>query len=438
MTVQANPIPFTAIVGTVPQQILPANPNRTFLQLQNKSANTVRIKIGSPFLLAQSSVQTVTYSAPPTAGVFQIKIGPNQTGNLNFNDSNATIQAAVENLASVGVGNVAVTGSFAAGHVYTFQAGKANVAMPIVQILASTLTNNAGQQSAIQTISWSLPPDGGTFIATFGANSTAPLAAATTAAQLLAALNALPSINGGVASVVQNGVSRNFQVTFGAPLANQPLALLQVASSLTNSAPNADYITTLYAEPMPLQGSYQLAFAGGPFAGLATAPIPFGASAADIEDAIEAIPGVGEGQVTVTGANLVSGFTIHFTGTAGMQFLGTLFVYNSTLHPDTLQEPQMRVPGDVVIRLVTSQAGRGTTPVTSSVTSFQNGVAPVPVTTTVAQTVTGQPADTGGIVLQPLGTPNADQLFYDASVPVGQVNAVASASPSALEVWAAP
>ena len=443
MTIQSNPTPFTATIGITPQAVLAANPNRTFLQLQNQSANMIRVKIGAPFLAPQSSVQTVTFSATPTAGVFQIKIGSAQTANINWNDSNATIQTAVQGLSTVGSGNCLVTGSFLAGLVFTFAGTLANSAVPAVQIVSSTLTNNATQASAIQTISWSLPPDGGTFTVTgFASDTTPPLASNISAAQLTTALNLLASINNGVASTAQDGTSRNFQISFGSPLADQPLANLIVASSLTQSAGNSSYAAILYMEPPPLQGTYQLAFAGGPFAGVATAPIAFNATpsqvATAIQTAIQAVPGYSSATCTGSGSTLVLGYTLTFGGTAANLNLGTLFVYNAgSLHPDILEEPQKRIPDEISIRIATSTPGRGTVAVTGAVSTFQAGVAPVAVTSTIVQTTAGQAGDylTGGQVLQPLGTANQDLILYDSTVPVGQVNAIADEPNSALVVW---
>ena len=443
MTVQSNPTPFTATIGITPQAVLVANPNRTFLQMQNKSVNQIRIKIGGPFLAPQTSIQTVNFSAVPTAGNFYITIGAVTSAEIAWNASNSTIQTAIQGMSNVGAGNCAVTGSFLAGLVFTFEGTLVNTTILPIQITTNTLTNNATQASAIQTLSWSLPPDGGTFTVTgFSSDVTAALASNTTAAQLETALNALASINNGVASVAQDPSSRNFQITFGSPLNDQALANLTVQSSLTQSAGNSSLSVILYAEPEPLQGTFQIAFAGGPFAGVATAPIAFGATAAQVasavQTAIQAVGGYGSATCTGSGSTLVLGYTLTFGGTAANMNLGVPFVYNSTLQPDILDGPQLRVPGGIAVAILTSTPGQGTSNVTGAVTTFQAGVAPVAVTTSTVQTVAGQPGDylTGGIILQPFGTANEDMLFYDSTVPIGQVNALADEPNSLMEVWA--
>lgn len=75
----------------------------------------------------------------------------------------------------------------------------------------------------------------------------------------------------------------------------------------------------------PTGGTFVLAWGGNQ-----TAPIAFDVLAAALEDALELLPGVGEGQVAVTGTN--PAFTVTFTGTLAHspQALVTLFLNSLT------------------------------------------------------------------------------------------------------------
>ncbi len=56
-------------------------------------------------------IQTVTITGAPTGGTFTLTFGANTTGAIAYNASAATVQAALVALASIGAGNVTVTGS---------------------------------------------------------------------------------------------------------------------------------------------------------------------------------------------------------------------------------------------------------------------------------------------------------------------------------------
>jgi uncharacterized phage protein gp47/JayE len=87
-------------------------------------------------------IQTLAYSATPTAGSFAIRIGAETTSAIPFSASTAAIKAAIEALPAIGVGGVdTVTGSFAAGHTITFAIGEGDV--PQIVIVSNVLLAGA-------------------------------------------------------------------------------------------------------------------------------------------------------------------------------------------------------------------------------------------------------------------------------------------------------
>src|SRR5947209_2704092 len=56
-------------------------------------------------------VQTVTISGAPTGGTFTLTFGANTTTGIAFNAAASAVQSALVALASIGAGNVTVTGS---------------------------------------------------------------------------------------------------------------------------------------------------------------------------------------------------------------------------------------------------------------------------------------------------------------------------------------
>src|SRR6185369_6447045 len=86
---------------------------------------------------AQNEIQTITPSTPPDAGLWRITYSGYETTDLNWNDSAATIQAALEALASIGSGNVVVTGTLATLVTLTFQGTLAGTNLDPVTITAN-------------------------------------------------------------------------------------------------------------------------------------------------------------------------------------------------------------------------------------------------------------------------------------------------------------
>ena len=71
----------------------------------------------APYVGDVSEVQTVTITGAPTGGTFTLTFGGDTTAPIAFNATAAAVQAALVALASIGAGNVVVTG--AAGGVWT-------------------------------------------------------------------------------------------------------------------------------------------------------------------------------------------------------------------------------------------------------------------------------------------------------------------------------
>ena len=99
---------------------------------------------------SQNETQTVTLVGSPTGGTFTLTYGANTTAGLAYNASAGTIQTALQGLASVGVGNMLVTGS--AGGPYTVTAAGSLAASPLSLITAtSSLTGGVTDSVSILT-----------------------------------------------------------------------------------------------------------------------------------------------------------------------------------------------------------------------------------------------------------------------------------------------
>lgn len=91
-------------------------------------------------------VQTVTLNGSPTGGTFTLTYNAVTSGNIAYNASAATVQAALEAMSSIGPGNVNVTGSAGGPYTITFinRLGRKNLAA-----LTSSAANLTGGTPSI-------------------------------------------------------------------------------------------------------------------------------------------------------------------------------------------------------------------------------------------------------------------------------------------------
>ena len=102
---------------------LPANPNRAYLEIQNKDVGTITYKLGSPFIEPVSAVQKITFDRVPTGGTWTITFPsgvPQTTSALAYNADAAAITTALEALPNIGANNIDVSGDYTAGFTLTF------------------------------------------------------------------------------------------------------------------------------------------------------------------------------------------------------------------------------------------------------------------------------------------------------------------------------
>jgi len=123
------------------------------------AVGTIQLCYGPAVNPGVNEVQTVTITGTPTGGSFRLTWNGQQTAVIAYNATAATVQAALEALSNVGVGNVSVTGGPGPGtpYVVTFvgQFASENVA----QMTAShTFTGGTTPAIAVTTTTPGAPP----------------------------------------------------------------------------------------------------------------------------------------------------------------------------------------------------------------------------------------------------------------------------------------
>lgn len=111
-TAADNPMAFTVLTGSesvragrFPYGLL----NSFGLKYTRNSIETDGSMFGQKYL--DDRVRYLVLTGSPTGGTFTITVGANTTAGINYNAAAAAVQSALEALASVGAGNVTVTGT---------------------------------------------------------------------------------------------------------------------------------------------------------------------------------------------------------------------------------------------------------------------------------------------------------------------------------------
>ena len=270
-------------------------------------------------------VQQVSVGA--TGGTFKLSFEGQETAPLPYDATAAEVQAALQGLSGIGAGNATVT---LAGSTYTilFSGALAYAEVPQVKAIAA-LTRNETQEVRIRATA-------GTFKLTFEGQQTGPIPYNATAAELKGALEALSNIGPGDVSVGggpgDSSGSSPYLVTFEGVWANTDVGQMSLDSSALSGGSGASYVQT----PAPgtarliastassggigagerqqislrgtASGTYKLVFEGDETASLAP-----GAPPGSVEAALEALPAIGAGNVSVSGAP-GGPYTVSFEG----------------------------------------------------------------------------------------------------------------------------
>lgn len=287
-------------------------------------------------------LQTIATTPPATSGTFTLTFNGETTGPIAFDATAATVRTALAALASIGtLDNVQVTSPSAAGGPWDVRfAGELSGAnQPLIVGNGSNLAGAFAAAGSIgvvvaspgvnerQTIS--LPgATGGTFLASFGGQITAPITfnagnLAATATNIQAALAALPSVGAGNVAVASLG-GNQFRVEFQGSLSARNVTSIGLGTSLLTGNLTAtvdeviaghgtNEVQTLTLPPGTTGGSFTVSFAGS-----ATATVSFNASAAEVQTALESLGTIGVGNVAVTSNNATGGpWVVEFTAALG-------------------------------------------------------------------------------------------------------------------------
>jgi hypothetical protein len=333
--------------------------------------------------------------ANATGGTFTLTYSGQTTSALAYNASAATVEAALEALSNIGVGEADVTSPATGQYVVTFSGTLGSQDVALMTASAASLTGgivtvettqeSVGGENEIQQVAIAgATPTGGTFVLTFDAVSTSDIAYNASAATVSAALEALSSIGAGNVAVTGDA-GGPWTVTFQSALAATNVDLIVgYSDDLTVAAVSylVQEITEAtgphhFSEPknwdanaVPTDAddivfqsgssdclydlvAYQARHyvdcaeaSAGTFTltyyGATTAAIAYDASAATVEAAIDLLSTIGAGNVTVT-SSAQGVFVISLAGTLCGRDLEPMTGDGASLTGDTLAITQALV-----------------------------------------------------------------------------------------------
>jgi autotransporter-associated beta strand protein len=281
--------------------------------------------------------QTITFSAPPTAGTWLLTFNGYTTMPLAWNATAAQVQSALETLPNIGPGNVTVVGAMGSGLLVSFVNGRADYDWPLMtaeysQLTGSTVTVTETQQGGTAGGSWTI---------SFNGYTTGALPYNATSTEVAAAMNALPSVNllGGSVRVYAyqaTTLATAYLLTYqGGTLGQYNWADTLTTTNTSALTPASNERQSITFSATPATGAFTLSFdidaAGAGTAPQTTASLAYSATAQQVQSALEALTLIGSGNVKVTGTYNGGGFYVAFTGSlAHTGFSSMLLPSNTT------------------------------------------------------------------------------------------------------------
>jgi hypothetical protein len=284
----------------------------------------------------KNEVQTITLSDGVAGDVFTLTFGGNTTASIAYDATSATVQSALEAIDGIAPGDITVAGD--GPHQITFGGALANTDVSAI--------TGAGGKNEVQTITLSNGVAGNTFTLTFDGDTTDPIAYDATSATVQTALEGLDGITPGDVTVSGDGPH---QVTFGGALAYTDVgAITGVASKNEKQTIVLNGVTS---------GTFTLTYSGQ-----TTANINWNASPADVQDALEGLNNIGNGDVSVTAGD-PAGWVVEFQGALANTDVAALTGSNTNLVGDpatiTITETVKGVP--LTLSIVETTKGHGMT-----------------------------------------------------------------------------
>lgn len=282
-------------------------------RLEKQGTGGVRLNGVNTGLTGSNEVQTL--SVPANISRFVVNFGGATSDVINSTDSAAVVQAKLEAMPSIGIGNVVVTSNAVGSNPRTFTLTFVNALGGYDVPTATTSVVSTGVNEVQQLTFAGAPATGSTFTLSYGNLTTAPITYSTVVGTLQTNIqNALNAILGTGNTTVQAVNATTVNITFTGQLGTvdvQPLVVSGISTA--TGAGNALVTTTVNGSGNAIQ-YLRLGGSGGSaadtltlsYGGVSTNPMIFtpgvSPTAAQVQAELSAIPALA-GNVVVIGAN---------------------------------------------------------------------------------------------------------------------------------------
>jgi hypothetical protein len=278
-----------------------------------------------------NEVQTITVSGGVAGATMVLTCGANSTSSLAYNVSGSDLQTALRLLASIGAGNVNVSGN--GPYACTFVSNKALTDMPLI--------TGVGTRNEVQTVTVTGGYTNNTMVLTWGGNSTSALPYNETLANVEDALEALAGM--GEDQVVVTGTpGTSYVFTFGGTKAGTDVSAITAA------------VHSNEVQTISLSGGVPLDTMVLTWDGHDTAALAYDITGALLQTALEGLPGIGAGQVSVTGNGP---YVVTFTGTLADTNLSTKLITGAGTNLLTVDVVETHVGHSTTIGVVETYKG---------------------------------------------------------------------------------
>lgn len=288
-----------------------------------------------PVTTGTDEIQVVSLQGQPSGGTFTLTFEGQTTAAIAYDADAATLEAALEALSNIAVGEVDVT-LLAAGQWQVTFAKNRDVAQMIgngasltgAAVYAVTIQTFVTPVNEQQTVALAGSPRGGTFTLTFNTETTGAIDQDATAAEVQTALEGLATpapgdvIVSGVAggpwvvefSGVYAGTNVSQMTGDGSSLAGADIVMTVV----TEAAPTVNEVQTISLAGSPTGGTFTLTYSAE-----TTGNIDYMATAAQMQGALEGLAAIAVGDIQVTGS--VGGpWVVRFIGTLAATDVGAM------------------------------------------------------------------------------------------------------------------
>lgn len=294
-----------------------------------------------------------------SGGTFTLTFDGQTTGNISVGATAGDVQTALEALSNIAPGDVEVTGTGTSGDPYLIEFKATYAATNVPQITGSVGSLTGGSVD-VTTITQGLAPtnevqtvyhngQGGTFTLTYSGQTTGAIAWDASAAAIKAALEALSNVD--LVDVSGTGtIDDPWVIEFQGSLAGTNIGQMTGSGSgLTGGFDST--ILTIQDGHDPYDEIWHVVIIGASggtvkyeYLDQQTADLAYNHNAAALEAALEALDGIGAGNVTVTGAGSeVDPFEVTLNGALSTgDDRPQLIAYNEDLtgtgHPTTISK----------------------------------------------------------------------------------------------------